>query len=297
MNAIDASTRLVALLGSPVSHSLSPAMHNAAFASAGLNVRYVAIDVPSRAVGEAIRALDVLGFLGANVTIPLKQDVARHVDSLSPVAHATGAVNTLVLRRGDGQPAKIEGDNTDVEGFLAALRPYRSQVHGHGALILGAGGAARAVVYALAREMAPDSITVAARSRTAVLSLMNHFEQLQIAVDAVPFEQAADVAANCALVVNATPIGMYPAVDVSPLPSGVIGSGQVVYDLVYNPTNTRLLVDARNHGAMAIDGLEMLVAQAAASFKLWTGVTMPDGPARQALATALALRSAGGGGS
>lgn len=291
MNVIDASTRLVALLGSPVSHSLSPVMHNAAFEAAGLNVRYVAFDVPPGNVGQAVRALDVLGFLGSNVTIPLKQEVFRYVDSLSPVAHATGAVNTLVVRREPGDATKIAGDNTDVEGFLSALRSHVSLVQGRGTLVLGAGGAARAVVYALAKEMAPASITVAARSRSAVLALMSHFQKLQIVVDAVPFEQAADVAADSALIVNATPIGMHPAEATSPLPAGAIRTGQIVYDLVYNPTNTRLIVDARAHGATTIDGLEMLIAQAAASFKQWTGIKMPDAPARQALAAALSAKT------
>ena len=291
MNVIDASTRLVALLGSPVSHSLSPAMHNAAFKAAGLNVRYVAFDVPPGKVGQAVRALDVLGFLGSNVTIPLKQEVARYVDSLSPVALATGAVNTLVVRRNEGEAPEIAGDNTDVEGFLSALRQHVSLIQGRGALVLGAGGAARAVVYALATEMAPASITVAARSRSAVLGLMNHFEKLQIVVDAIPFEQAAATAADSALIVNATPIGMHPAEGASPLPAGTIAAGQIVYDLVYNPTNTRLIVEARDRGATTIDGLEMLIAQAAASFKQWTGIAMPDGPARDALAAALRSRS------
>lgn len=283
MIEIDAGTRLVALIGSPVSHSLSPTIHNAAFAAAGLNIRYVAFDVTPIDLEAAVGGLRALGALGANVTIPLKRDVARFVDSLSPVARASGAVNTLVFKADENSRIRVEGDNTDVSGFVRSLDEHRENLIGKPVLVLGAGGAARAVTYALARQHAPESITIAARSRQSILSLMRQFEKRGIVIDAVPFDQAAIVAANAALVVNTTPIGMHPNVDASPLPDGVVGKGQIVYDLVYNPTETRLLRDSAANGAITIGGTDMLFAQAAESFRLWTGVEMPEQAARAAI--------------
>jgi len=290
MNTIDASTRLVALIGSPVSHSLSPAIHNAAFSAAGLNLRYLSFDVTPVSLESAVAGLRSLGAVGANVTIPLKRDVARFVDSLSPVARATGAVNTLIFRADGTSRIRVEGDNTDVAGFVRSLDPHREGLMGKPVLVLGAGGAARAVIYALARQHAPDSITIAARSRQSILSLMRQFEKRGIVIDAVPFDQASAVAAHAALVVNTTPIGMYPDVDASPVADGAIANGQIVYDLVYNPTETRLLRESRARGATAIGGTDMLLAQAAESFRLWTGVEMPALAARDALEGAIQPR-------
>ena len=287
MNGIDASTRLVALLGSPVSHSLSPRLHNAAFAAAGLNIRYLAFNVPADALQPAVAGMRSLGFIGANVTIPHKREIARYVDVLSPVARATGAVNTLAFRTGGNGRMQVEGDNSDVGGFLRALEDHRASLVGKSVLVLGAGGAARAVVYALARQHSPSGITIAARSRESALQFLKQFEKRGIVLDAVPFELATDAASRASLVVNATPIGMSPHSDVSPIAAGAIGSGQIVYDLVYNPADTLLLRHAAAAGATVIDGVEMLIAQAAESFRLWTGTEMPMGPTRASLLEAL----------
>jgi shikimate dehydrogenase len=287
MNRIDASTRLVALLGSPVAHSFSPRLQNAAFAAAGLNIRYVAFDVPPDSLSTAITGLRALGFLGANVTIPHKREIARYVDVLSPVARATGAVNTLVFRADSSGRIRVEGDNSDVGGFLHALEVHRPSLSGKPVLVLGAGGAARAVVHGLARQHSPSAITIAARTREAALQFMKQFEKRGITIDAVPFELASDAASRSALIVNATPIGMHPQTEVSPIDSRAIGSGQTVYDLVYNPAETLLLRNARACGATTIDGVEMLLAQAAESFRSWTGAEMPLTSARAALEEAI----------
>ena len=284
---ITADTRIVALLGSPVSHSLSPVIHNAAFEAAGLNLRYVAFDVSAESLEEAVNGLRSLGAVGANVTIPLKRDVARFVDALSPVARETGAVNTLVFRSGIGGPVRIEADNTDVAGFLRALELHRDTLTGKPVLVLGSGGSARAVIFGLARQHAPNSITVAARSRESAAGLVRQFAKRGIDIDAIGFAQASEAAGHVALVVNATPVGMYPNVERSPLPPGTLGRGQIVYDLVYNPVETLLLKQSRDAGATVIGGTDMLLAQAAESFLLWTGVDMPAAAARNALNDAI----------
>lgn len=286
MKPIDASTRVVALLGSPVSHSYSPHLHNAAFEAAGLNIRYITFDVSPRHLASAVRGLQALGAVGANVTIPHKQTVARFVDVLSPVARTTGAVNTLAFRSAEGAQ-RVYGENSDVAGFLRALAPHTAAIAGEQILVLGTGGAARAVIHGLQRDHRPSSILVASRSRNAALSVLERFESDHAPLDVIPFEQASAAAERCRLIVNATPIGMHPNTRQSPLESNALASGQIVYDLVYNPVDTQLLMDARAAGAVTIDGLDMLLAQAAVSFAFWTGVEMPEAPARAALEEAI----------
>lgn len=258
-------------------------MHNAAFAAVGLNARYVACDVDPARLGEAVRGLQALGALGANVTIPHKREVARLVDTLSPVARAIGAVNTLVFSKNAAGAAEIVGDNSDVAGFVGPLEPHRDRVEGGSALVLGSGGSSRAVVYGLSQHFAPATVTVAARSRESVLGFMKQFEKRGIVIHPIPFEQATAAAARADLIVNATPVGMHPNADRSPIDGGAASAGQIVYDLVYNPTITTLLADAAAAGATTIGGLEMLLSQAAESFRMWTGLDMDVDVARAVL--------------
>lgn len=287
MKLIGASTKLVALLGCPVGHSFSPAIHNAALRASGIDARYLAFDVPAPRLPDAVSGLAALGAAGANVTIPHKRSVAALVDELSDVAAEIGAVNTLVFwSRADGAPV-VRGDNTDVAGFLEPLLPHRKAVSTGTALVLGTGGSARAVVLALARVIKPAGIVVAGRSREGLARLRAEFLELGVEVEIVPFESAARAADRSVLVVNATPVGMEPDAECSPLPAGSVGAGQIAYDLIYNPANTRLLANAGVAGATTIDGTEMLIGQAAASFKLWFGIEMPVSEARAALEEAI----------
>jgi shikimate dehydrogenase len=277
-------TNLVGVIGWPVSHSVSPAMHNAAFAALGLDWCYVPLPVPvapADRIGEAVRGLRALGLRGANVTVPHKQAVMPHLDRLSPAAEAIGAVNTIVVEP-DGS---LLGDNTDAPGFVADLREHGIDPAGKRVLVLGAGGSARAVVYGLA-EAGCRSVAIANRTvdRAAQLAaeMEAHFPAVPIAAHALP-AAIATLAAEADLIVNTTSLGMTPNVDTTPWDEGVpFHRGQVVYDLVYNPPQTRLLRKAADDGATAIGGLGMLIWQGAIAFERWTGQQPPVDKMRRA---------------
>lgn len=277
MPGVDGATRLVGLMGWPVSHSLSPRMHNAAFAALGLNWAYVPLPVSPENVEAAVRGLVALGFVGANVTVPHKQAVLRWMDRLTPEAEAVGAVNTILV----GPDGSLVGDNTDVAGFLADLRshgvlpPAAGTPPGGRALVLGAGGAARAVACALASL----GLSVAIVNRTAerAASLCADIRRWLPAarLTAHPLPQAlGELAPGAWLIVNATSLGLHTD-DPLPWDDGVaFRPGQVVYDLIYS-RRTPLLDLAERSGARAIGGLGMLVHQGARSFELWTGHPAP----------------------
>ena len=279
---IHAGTRVIALIGHPVSHSLSPAIHNAAFRHHEIDHAYIALNVDPPAVRAAVAGLRALGFAGANVTAPHKQAVMQELDGISPQAAAVGAVNTIV-RKDDG---RMEGHNTDVEGFLAPLRDYVDRLRGMPMTIIGSGGAARAVAYAILTTLQPKRLTLAARSTDKADHLaadLAAFDETAALV-VQPIAAAADAIRTSRLIVNATPVGTHPRSDRTPwTTAGDFNQDQIVYDLVYNPRLTRLLREASDQGAMTIDGLEMLIGQAAAAYTLWTGREMPTHVVREAL--------------
>lgn len=281
--SIDAHTRLVALLGDPVEHSLSPLIHNSAFAAQKLNFAYAALRVERERVRDAVRGLLALNFVGANVTVPHKQAVVPHLDRLSPQAEAVGAVNTIVCCARDGA---LIGDNTDVAGFLAPLLDLADRLRGARMMILGSGGAARAIAYALLTTFEPARLTLAARTPSKARRLAADLSQHDVrgALDMESMESAEAAVRSARLIVNATPLGMHPAVSDSPWPNADdFTSEHIVYDVVYNPEETRLLRAAAARGAATIGGLEMLVGQAAASYALWTGQEMPIDAVKTAL--------------
>ena len=275
---IDGATQLVGLIGWPVAHSRSPAMHNAAFAALGLNGRYVPLPAPPGRVGDAVRGLLALGFRGANVTAPHKESVLAHVDALSPAAQMIGAVNTLVIDHSgvsrNGMPARVTGHNTDVPGFLAALEDAHVDPAGKRAVLVGAGGAARAVVAALLMAEA-EMVTVLnrtpERADRLVADLREHSHRTQLRAAPLTCEALVEAARAGDLLINATTIGMTPHDEASIWPEDApLPSPLVVADLVYAPRQTRLLHQARAASAQAIGGLGMLVHQGALAFDLWT---------------------------
>ena len=270
-------TRVVGVIGDPVAHSLSPTIHNAAFAALGLDWVYVAFPVPRGRGADAVAAVSALGLVGFNVTMPHKEDVASACDELTSDAAALRSVNT-VLSRPDGRTL---GDSTDGAGFLDALAGEKIAVAGKPVLVLGAGGAARAIVLALGRAGA--DVTVAARRPEAADTA---------AVLAAGARTAALGAADpsgFAVVVNATPLGMSGG-DPLPVDPQALSADQAVVDLVYHPADTPLLTAARARGAVAVNGLGMLLHQAARSFELWTGQAAPLDAMRAAATAALAAR-------
>jgi shikimate dehydrogenase len=275
---------LVGLIGWPVGHSKSPAMHNAAFRAAGLDGYYALLPVHPDQVGEAVAGLRALGFRGANVTVPHKQAVIPFLDELTPEARAIGAVNTIIV----GEDGMLTGTNTDAAGFWQDLQELGAPLDAtaaSSALILGAGGSARAVAYALASHGIPARMLARRpeQARALVASLSPHLPEADI-LSAHAWPELPHLAASSMLIVNCTPVGMFPHIDASPWPDDLsFLPEQWVYDLIYNPRQTRLMAQAAAAGARAHHGLGMLVHQGARAWELWTGQPAPVDVMRSAV--------------
>ncbi|MGI5916546.1 MAG: shikimate dehydrogenase [Anaerolineae bacterium] len=265
-------TQVAGVIGWPIAHSVSPPMHNAAFRALGLDWCYVPYAVPPERLTQAVAGFRGLGLRGLNATVPHKQALLALVDELTPAARAIGAVNTLRMVHDI-----LVGHNTDAAGFIRALREAGFEPEGCRALVLGAGGAARAVVYALAEQDA--RITVLNRTVERAQSLaadMAGIAREPLDAAALDADTLADLALEATLIVNATSLGMHPATENSPWPEEVpYPTGAFCYDLIYNPRETRLMRRAREVGARAVDGLGMLIHQGAEAFEWWTGVAAP----------------------
>lgn len=259
---VQGSTRIAGIIGDPVSHSLSPAIWNAAFREAGLDWVFVAFPVAPGRAGDALAAMRALTIAALTVTMPHKADAATACDELSPTAVALGAVNAVANREG-----RLHGDSTDGEGFVMSLRDEGIEPRGLRCLVLGAGGAGRAIALALGR--ADAQVVVAARR----LEAANDAAALTPDGHGLSLDDVGKALPDVDLVVNATPIGMRgeaPLVD-----PAALADGAVVADTVYHPSETPLLAAAREQGVRCIGGLGMLVHQAAISFRLFTGTEPP----------------------
>lgn len=271
---VTSRTAIYGVLGAPIGHSVSPAMHNAGFRALGMDAVYLPLEAKSANDFAAFaRSVDLRG---ASVTAPFKEAVAESASVRDDVSSAVGAVNTLRIVDG-----RWIGCNTDVAGFLAPLEG-RLRLADTRATILGAGGAARAAAYAL--RQAGAIVTVCARRPKRAAEVAR-----ATGVASAPLPPGRG---SWDLLVNTTPVGTFPDVEASPLPNGPF-DGQIVYDMVYNPTTTRLLADAASAGCETIGGLAMLVAQAEEQFAWWTGERPPDGLFRAAAEADLARRTAG----
>ncbi len=277
---------LTGLLGYPLGHSVSPAMHNAAFQALGLDGRYDALPTPPERLAEIVAGLRAAGYRGFNVTIPHKQAVMALLDELSDAAQAIGAVNTIVVQRFGkslpgqmgtddlpNRPTVLRGDNTDWLGFLHPLDARGFDLAGKSALLLGAGGSARAVVYALVQRGLAH-LCIWARNPQRAAALAAHAQSLSPTLTINHSQFTINHSPD--LIINTTPLGMWPHVDASPWPADLpIPAGALVYDLVYRPERTRFLQQAEAAGCATQGGLEMLVVQGAAAFELWTGRQPP----------------------
>ena len=268
------STRVAGVIGDPIRHSLSPIIHNAAFAALDMDWVFLAFPVPEGEVAGALAGCRSLGIEGLSVTMPHKTAVAGLVDRLSPTASALGAVNTVVRAEG----GLLIGESTDGAGFLDALRLDQGiDPAGMRVVVVGAGGAARAVVLALAEARASEVVVV---NRTGEAA-----ERAATLAGRLGRVGGPEEAGSADLVVNATPVGMAgPGEDAMPVAPDLLRPGQIVVDLVYNPRETPLLRAAASAGATAVGGLGMLVHQAAHAFRLWTNCEAP----LEAMATAVA---------
>lgn len=268
---IDGSTKKVGVMGWPISHTLSPFMHNAAFAASGLNYAYLPFAVKPEDLGKAVAGLQALGFSGMNVTIPHKVNIMQYLDRIEPSARIIGAVNTIVAQEG-----KLIGCNTDADGFIASLKEQGVNPQGANALILGAGGAARAVVCGLISQ-GIRSLVVVARDKLKAIGFAADFRRLA-QINPICFTDVnyADAHKAADLVINCTPLGVSPKVDaVPPVIWEALHKDAIICDLVYIPLETRFMAEAKQRGHKTIGGLGMLIEQGAIAFEKWTGVKAP----------------------
>jgi shikimate dehydrogenase len=255
---INGATRIYGLLGRPVAHSLSPAMHNAAFREEGINAVYAAFPVADLA--QAVAGLKGLQISGVSVTIPFKEEIMPLLDEIDPQAEKIGAVNTVVNREG-----RLTGYNTDWLGAVQALEE-KTGIAGKRCLILGAGGAARAIAFGLLEKGGQVAVTDQDLAKALALSRT-------LWTEVVSPDHLGEYPAE--ILINATPVGMEPRVGEIPLDPALLPRFQVVMDIVYKPLETRLLQEARARNCLVIDGLRMLIHQGAAQFELWTGRPAP----------------------
>ena len=286
---IKGTTHLLGVIGDPVKHSLSPAMHNAAIAHLGVDYVYVPLHVPAKCLKDALRGFEAIDLRGFNITIPHKQAIMPFLETISDTAQAIGAVNT-VWRTETGW----SGTNTDIDGFLAPLRAIEKNWLTLNALVLGNGGAARAVVAGCS-ELGCSSIQVVGRSSDKLTAFKQSWRRSSVdeRLSVYSWEHLDELIPHADLIVNTTPVGMAPHPGASPLNLALathIRPQTIVYDLIYTPSPTVFLQQATAQGAVAIDGLEMLVQQGAAALKIWLQQAVTIDIMRDALTAQLRSR-------
>jgi len=275
---------LTGLFGDPVAHSKSPAMHNAAFRALGLPYIYLKFRVPVGQLRDALERAGMLGFRGLNLTIPLKRDALKMMDTLTPQARKIGAVNTVTF-----SSKGMEGHNTDGDGFIRSLREELGFAPaGRRVVVVGAGGASRAVTFGLAQAGIKGLVVLDSDPKRSSSLAADLRRVTGLQAEGIPSDNKTrwdDLIGGADLLVNATPIGMHDPE--CPLPLSVLRRGLSVVDLIYNPPATRLIKEARRRGLRAINGSGMLILQGALSFERWTGRRAPVAVMRQALISAL----------
>ncbi len=268
---ISGKTRVCAVIGDPVEHSLSPRIHNAAFQHLQLDYVYVAFPVKRKELTAAIQGMRSLKVHGLNVTTPHKLDVVQHLDWLDESAKNVGAVNTILNKEGT-----LIGYNTDGKGALMALEASQGELSNKKILILGAGGASRSISYTLAqetRELVVLNRTIE-KAESLVKELLTTFGN-KVRYGGLSRSRIKAELEDADILINATSVGMHPNEDKTPIDQNLLRSKLTIFDLIYHPLETRLLREAKAVGARTIDGLAQLVYQGAASFEIWTGRSAP----------------------
>lgn len=288
MPVITGKTKLLGVIGHPIEHSLSPVMHNAAMGNLGMDYIYIPLAVEPENLKLALEGFAAIGLKGFNVTIPYKESIIPLLSEISPIAKAVGAVNT-VWRTENGW----SGTNTDVAGFLSPLQYSRINWSQSLAIVLGNGGGARAVVAGLT-QLGCSEIHIIGRNQNHLEAFQKSWEnsRLPLNLSIHSYAELPKLISKASIIVNTTPIGMYPYVDDCPIDIEVmekIREGTIAYDLIYTPNPTKFLNIARSRGAIGIDGLEMLVQQGAAALKIWLQQPVPVDVMRNALRYHLGL--------
>ena len=280
---ITGKTRICGVIGEPIEHTLSPIMHNAAFQTLGLDYVFLAFRVKTADVEDAASGIRALNIRGLNVTMPHKTAIIKHLDRVDLSAQIVNSVNTILNKEN-----LLFGFNTDGVGALKALKENGVELKGRKVLLLGAGGAARAIAYALAKEA--DELAVLNRTVKQAQALAKLLEKACNKKIASGSLSPSDIQSNLQdsdILINATAIGMKPKPDESPVAPKLLRKNLAVMDIVYNPLETKMVKDAKAAGATVISGVEMLIHQGAASFEIWTGKSAPVEVMRQAVLSQL----------
>jgi shikimate dehydrogenase len=280
---ITGKTRVCGVIGDPIEHSLSPIMHNAAFEALGLDYVFLAFKVKSACVADAVDGMRALNIRGLNVTMPHKKTVMANLDRIDLSAQIIDSVNTILNKEN-----LLFGFNTDGVGALKALKENGVELKGRKVLLLGAGGAARAIAYAMAKEA--DELAVLNRTvkqAQALAKLLEKSANKKIAFGSLSPDDIAKNLRDSDILINATSVGMKPHPEESPVPPKLLRRNLSVMDIVYNPLETKLAQDAKAAGAKVVSGVEMLIYQGAASFEIWTGKAAPVEVMRKAALTHL----------
>jgi shikimate dehydrogenase len=272
-------TRVCAVLGDPIAHSLSPTMHNAAFEALGLDFVYLAFRVQTEGLESAISGAKQLGIHGLNITMPCKEAVATYLDAVDPAARTVGAVNTVVNDNGE-----FVGHNTDGMGAVKALEDHNASLQGKRVLLLGAGGAGKAIAFHVAQEASRlDILNRSGQIASRLARALGERSSSKITGSVLSSAKTRRKLESADILINATSVGMHPQADQSLVDPSWLRPDLVVMDAVYNPRETQLVKDAKRAGAEVVDGIEMLVHQGAAAFQMWTKQPAPVQTMRQAV--------------
>ncbi|MGD6806731.1 MAG: shikimate dehydrogenase [Candidatus Bathyarchaeia archaeon] len=280
---ISGRTRVCGVIGDPIEHSLSPIMHNAAFQALGLDYVFLAFKVKSSCVPDAVNGMRALNIRGLNVTMPHKSTVMANLDRIDLSAQIISSVNTILNKEN-----LLFGFNTDGVGAVKALKENGVELKGRKVLLLGAGGAARAIAYSMAKE--GDELAVlnrTAKQAQALAKLLEKSANKKIAYGSLSPSDIEKNLQDSDIIINATSVGMKPHPDESPIPAKLLRPDLSVMDIVYNPLETKLVKEAKAAGAKVVSGVEMLIYQGAASFEIWTGKSAPVEVMRKAALTHL----------
>ena len=266
---ITGKTKVAAVIGNPIEHSLSPPMHNAAYKQMGMDYVYVAFKIEKDNLSHLIESAKTMGLVGLNVTIPYKTDIIEYLDEVDDTARRINAVNTIRFKDG-----MAKGYNTDGTGAVKSIEKY-TELKNKKVLVLGAGGASKAITFTLLNH-GINSLTIANRSRDNAIQLIDNLKK-QTGFDQISYvdiEKADTILEDVDIIINTTPIGMYPNVDAdTPIKTEKINENHVVMDIIYNPLETKLLKNAKDNGATTISGTNMLINQGITAFEIFTDRT------------------------